>query len=259
LIPLVPITLGFLGAALAAAAGPPELRVPAWWVLGLGYLVTCTVGATCMRSGILGPVRSRFPGAGNEAYLTFDDGPDPAATPAVLELLERRGASAAFFCVGERVRRHPDLVRRLHQTGHVVGNHSNRHRWYTNFLGRGRLTAELRGCQDALRDATGAGARFYRPPFGLMNHATAGVCRTLGLEVVGWQVRSFDRSAVPVEQVVDRVLGRLRPGGIILLHDGGQAPERIVAITEGVLDGLAARGLRPAALAGKGNGDTPGP
>ena len=130
----------------------------------------------------------------------------------------------------------------------VKSHRLDRHSLLVNFYLRGRLRRELQACQATLTDLLGRPARFYRPPVGLRNPATHRACDELELQVVGWQVRSLDRSRRDPGQVAERVLRRVRPGGIVLLHDGGQEPGRAVEITEAVLRGLEERGLKAVGL-----------
>lgn len=247
--PIVPITAG---AALSAAGAALLLSDPAraLTLAGLSgaWLALSTWGVTSLRSGLFGPARTRGPGTRPEVALTWDDGPDPAATPALLDLLRARGAPGAFFCVGERARAHPELVRRIAAEGHLVGNHSDRHGWGTNFLGTRALLRELSAAQATLAGLAGALPRHYRPPIGLMNHAVDPATRVVGLEVVGWSIRSLDTGRRAAEEVVARVVARLHPGAVVLLHDGGQPPERVRAIAGGILDALPSRGLQAARL-----------
>jgi peptidoglycan/xylan/chitin deacetylase (PgdA/CDA1 family) len=201
-------------------------------------------GAMNLNSGVWCPVTRGATSAGEVVALTYDDGPDPDSTPLLLELLAERGARATFFCVGEKVRAHPELVRRIAQAGHELGNHCDSHSVWTNFYFAGRLENEVARCQASLREAAGVEAQFFRPPFGHANHATAGVVRRQGLEVVGWQVRGLDLPGSVPEKVAARVIDGLTAGGIALLHDGDREPQLVLDVTRAVLDGLAARGLR---------------
>ena len=240
------ILLG-IGAAFAILLLPPGWRVFAWTSLVLLVLALVTWGVVSIRSPYFG--RALLAGSAPDAVaLTFDDGPDPASTPALLDLLKSRGARATFFVVGERVRAHPELVRRCHAEGHELGNHSHSHSPWLNFRLRRGMQRELAACQDAIETTTGRRPRSYRPPVGLRNPSVHPACAALGLRVIGWQVRSFDRSRRAPEAVVERVLHQVRPGGIILLHDQSQPRERLLVITDGILHGLAARGLRAVTL-----------
>lgn len=247
-----PLAWVVLGAALLAlAAGlllPPALRLGAVLALALLAAAATTYATLVPGAGLLVAAWTRAPHGRPEVALTFDDGPDPAATPALLELLAARGAKATFFVVGAQARAHPELVRRIVREGHLVANHSDRHAAWTNLLGVGALRRELTRCQTTLTELAGAPPRYYRPPMGLVSHAVGPACAALGLEVVAWHVRGLDTTRRSVERVVARVLAGLAPGAIVCLHDGGQDPARVRAIASAVLDGLAARGLQPVRL-----------
>jgi peptidoglycan/xylan/chitin deacetylase (PgdA/CDA1 family) len=245
--------------ALAALAAYPfeEVRVAAWIALGVGYLGVGTWGTTRMSSGLFGRAHTRAPAATNKVALTWDDGPDPRSTPPLLDLLKSRGVRGSFFCVGERARTHPEIVRRCQAEGHLLANHSDRHSLLTNFYFGAAMRREMSACQDTLVELGGVAPRYYRPPMGYMNHAVEGAAASLNMELVGWHTRGWDTTGRPVEDIVKGVLDRVEPGAIVLLHDGHQDPDRVVAIACGVLDGLEARGLEPArldALLGHGAG-----
>jgi peptidoglycan/xylan/chitin deacetylase (PgdA/CDA1 family) len=246
--PIVPITMTFSAGAVAAAFLPSGLREWAWSGLALGYLAIGAWGASRLDSGIFVKAFTHGSRERREVALTFDDGPDPRSTPPLLDLLRNRGVAAAFFLVGEKVRLHPRLARRCGEEGHLLGNHSNRHSVLTNFLIGGPLRREISVCQDAIESAAGVRPAFYRPPFGLINHALEGAARDLGLEVVGWEARGMDLRRVPPEAAAARILARARPGCIILLHDGGREPARVLEVATRVLDGLRSLGLSPVRL-----------
>lgn len=230
--------------ALAAAfLLPPHLRAAAWGLATALFLVAITIGVVSIRSNYFG--RAVLSGADRAAVaLTFDDGPDPASTPGLLDLLKRRRATATFFVVGDKVRNAPDLVRRCADEGHEVGNHSDHHSVLLNLRMRAGMRADITRCQRTLEETLGQAASLYRPPAGLRNHAVHPACKDLGLRVIGWNVHSHDRSSEPPADVADEVLRGVGPGAIVLLHDGGLAPERVVTITERILDGLDERGLQ---------------
>jgi len=228
--------------------GAALLVVEPVWGIALISMVAATVtfGVLRMRAGILGPVRTTIPsGVPPGIALTYDDGPDPESTPALLDLLKQRGVKATFFVVGEKVRAHPEVVRRCHDEGHTVANHSHRHGTWTNIHFGGWMRAELEACQRAVVDAIGVAPRHYRPPFGLMNPYVEPAARSLGMEVVGWNVRSLDTAH---DDAAARVVRQLAPGAIVLLHDGGLAADRVVATTTTILEAAAERGLEPVAL-----------
>ncbi|MCC7377613.1 MAG: polysaccharide deacetylase family protein [Verrucomicrobiales bacterium] len=174
--------------------------------------------------------------------LTFDDGPDPANTPPLLELLARREAHATFFCVGTQVADHPELVRRMAQEGHELENHSYRHNPWTNLFGAARLRQDLQRAQEQLREVTGRSPIFFRPPMGLTNQRVYRVAAELGLFVVGYSARGLDRRPDNPETIATRLLRGAGPGSILLLHDRGVPRERLLAVVAIALDRLKSEG-----------------
>jgi len=147
--------------------------------------------------------------------LTFDDGPDPAETPGVLEVLERHGARGTFFMVGLRAQAHPDLLARIAGGGHAIANHSWDHASFPRLTPDGRRH-QLGACAQALGSL---GTRLFRPPFGEQSLASLRDARRAGYTVVGWDVVAEDWRDDPAEQLVTRVMRRLRRGSIVVFHD----------------------------------------
>jgi peptidoglycan/xylan/chitin deacetylase (PgdA/CDA1 family) len=176
--------------------------------------------------------------------LTFDDGPDPETTPALLALLAKRGVRATFFCVGSRVARFPALALRLVSEGHQVENHSFDHRRLTNLLSTARLRADLARAQRAIGAVTGQAPRLFRPPMCLTNPRVFRVAAELGLQITACSARGWDRRPDPPESIAWRLLRRLEPGAVFLLHDGGVPARRLLPAVDLLLDGLQASGYR---------------
>ncbi len=152
--------------------------------------------------------------------LTFDDGPDEGATAAVLDILLRYRVRASFFLVGSKVRRAPELVRRILAEGHTVANHTYSHRALFPLSSGRAVRDELERCAEAIGEACGKRPRLFRPPFGVTNPIIGKVVRDMGLECIGWSVRSLDTlSAGMPGRVLGRVRRRLHPGAVVLLHD----------------------------------------
>ena len=180
-------------------------------------------------STALGPVISQLPPVAaerGEIALTFDDGPDVDVTPHVLDLLDTVGARATFFCVGSRARAHPQLVREIATRGHAVENHTFGHSSFFGFYGVGRLARDISDAQKALADIVGIAPRLFRAPFGIRTPLTEPALARLGLRCVAWNVRSLDSTDDDAARVASRVVRRLRPGAIVLLHDGMEGRRR---------------------------------
>ncbi len=177
-------------------------------------------------------------------YLTLDDGPDPETTPRLLDLLAAHDARATFFLVGERVRRHPDLVRAARAAGHAVGQHTDTHvdAWRTP---RRRVKAEMARATRALEDATGEAVRQMRPPYGRITPAVGRWARAQGQSVVMWDLMPSDFVAsVEPATVAGRTRRLARPGSVVVLHEGGRAGRVALAALHIALPRLRAAGFR---------------
>ncbi len=150
--------------------------------------------------------------------ITFDDGPNPAVTPALLDLLERYHARATFFLIGRNVRQFPDLTREIAARGHAIGNHTETHPSLT-FMHPRRIANELARCDEAIDSAIGKRPRWMRPPFGFRGPQLNPVVRRESVGVVMWSVLAWDWKPQPAAPVIRR-LRRAKGGDIVLLHDG---------------------------------------
>jgi len=199
--------MSFWQAALPAAAATAA-GLGAW---GVAWPTSQLFGRAIARTG-----------RADTLALTFDDGPNPAVTPGLLELLERHHVTASFFLIGRWARAHAALAREISARGHLVGNHTGTHSG-TAFLSAARMAAEVRAGAEAIEAATGIRPRWLRPPFGRRGPAMARVAREAGLAgVVMWSRSAHDYRAEPPARVTAR-LGRARGGDILLLHDGDPA------------------------------------
>jgi peptidoglycan/xylan/chitin deacetylase (PgdA/CDA1 family) len=166
---------------------------------------------------ILGVPRT-LPGAGG-AVLTFDDGPHPEGTPAVLEVLARAGARAAFFVIGEQVRRRPALLTEIVAAGHAIGLHADRHRLQLR-LTPNQVRDDLRRGTATIEDVLGAPVHWHRPPFGIYSPAGLKAARGAGLRPLLWSRWGKDwRRFTAPPRIARRVLGGVLAGDVILLHD----------------------------------------
>lgn len=159
------------------------------------------------------------------AALTFDDGPDPEFTPPLLDALDRAGAKATFFVVGERVAGQEQLVREIEARGHEVALHGMRHRRHDK-LGEAEARAELSEGLTAIESAGVTRPCRYRPPFGGTSPTLATVCAELGLELAYWSAWGQDWDPVPAARIARLVERDLDPGAVVLLHDSALYAER---------------------------------
>jgi peptidoglycan-N-acetylglucosamine deacetylase len=186
----------------------------------------------------------RGPSGARRIALTFDDGPDPAWTPRVLDRLGAAGVPGTFFVVGERAERAPDVVRRMAAEGHEVGNHSWSHRslW---LCGPRATTDEIGRAHERIAALTGAPPRHFRPPWGMVNAAMFRAVRRVGERCVFWSIQPEGRRPASADRQVAHVLRRAHAGAIVDLHDAEGtpgAPARLLDALPALLDGLRERG-----------------
>ncbi|MFA6959883.1 MAG: polysaccharide deacetylase family protein [Opitutaceae bacterium] len=195
-------------------------------------------------SGIV-PVFTCFKTERPEVWLTIDDGPDPDDTPRLLDALERHGARATFFLVGERAARHPELVTEITRRGHEIGHHTQTHPERTFWCATpARLAREL---DDALAVFARSGVRptRFRAPVGIKSPFLGPLLAARGLACIAWSVRSHDSFASDAGSVLNHVLPRVRSGSVILMHEGPRLnPSVRVTAIDRLLAALTERGLR---------------
>jgi peptidoglycan/xylan/chitin deacetylase (PgdA/CDA1 family) len=195
-----------------------------------------------------GPVIRSFHTTQPEVWLTIDDGPSPAHTVKILDLLERFNARATFFVVGSRAEEYPHLITEILSRGHKIANHTYTHPsgmfWAA---GPARIAAEIDLCAELLRSAPDRPARLFRAPAGLKNLFVHPELARRGLALIGWTVRGLDTVRREPVLVAEKILRAANAGAIILLHEGhrvAKAPEFNPRCLELTLSGLAERGYQ---------------
>lgn len=230
--------LAFVTASVALACGQWLLLPAAFAAL----FIAIGLGVAIPQLSFFGPFICRGNSARRQVALTFDDGPDPRSTPELLELLREYEVEAAFFVIGKKVEANPKLANQILRGGHLLENHTYEHSYTTNFYSTGKLTAELTRTQQAIERHTGTTPRLFRPPVGLSNPNTFHAAAALRLKVIGWNIRSLDTRRTDPERIVRRIERGLKPGAIILLHDGNIPAERLVVTVKLLLAKLREHG-----------------
>jgi endo-1,4-beta-xylanase len=172
--------------------------------------------------------------------LTFDDGPNPASTSALLEALEAGGARATFFIWGEHADQYPELLRDVRSAGMWIANHAYTHPHLPQ-IEEASAFQEISRTQQTIQRITGTAPTLFRPPYGETNAQVTAGAQRLGLTEVLWTVDSQDWNGAGTDQIV-AAAATVQPGGVILMHDGYQTT---IDAIPGILAGLASRGLRP--------------
>ena len=152
--------------------------------------------------------------------LTFDDGPS-IFTLEVLDLLKKYNAKATFFCIGKNVEAHPEIIKQIIAEGHLVGNHSYNHSKFFDFYNAASITDEIQKTDAILEKYTSKKINFFRPPYGVTTPSIRRALKTTGHKVIGWNIRSLDGGTKDLNLIFNRIIKRVSPGGIVLLHDTG--------------------------------------
>ena len=239
-------------AALHVVALAIVIVKPSTWLFVIAALVAnhlvIVTASLLPRCALLGPNTRRIADARDVVALTFDDGPDPVVTPAVLDLLEKANAKATFFCIGRKAEAHPDVVAAIRGRGHDVQNHSYTHPNLFALHSPRSMEREITSAQLAI-ERSGAPPKLFRAPAGIQNPWLFPVLKRTGLSLVSWTRRGFDTTTRDASRVAARLLRGLRAGDILLLHDGSSARDRngqpvvLDALTR-VLAAMQQNGLR---------------
>jgi peptidoglycan-N-acetylglucosamine deacetylase len=210
-------------------------------------------GAQVPTAQLFGPLFCRAPGAAGRLALTYDDGPNPSETPALLELLAAYDAKATFFLIGRWAEREPGLVHELAAAGHAIGNHTYSHPTMP-LLGAAGVREELKRCRGAVEAAgvtfsTLGGGALMRPPYGRRRPGTLRVLRAEGYAPITWSVTGYDWRTRESAERIGRRCVRAGDGDVILLHDGSDREPRAdrsrsLAATRAALEHHTARGAR---------------
>lgn len=212
-------------ASICVVLGLAFVPLPASLIVGSGTLL----GTTALFAWTIARVNSSFwihtlwrsdrqPRA---IALTFDDGPDVRFTPRVLDILAEKRVPATFFVVGQRAISHPDLLRRVHEMGHVIGNHSHTHSLLFHFRRKSGLRREIGACNQAIRAAIGLEPRLFRAPQGLKTPPLGDILSECAMTPIGWQTRGMDYVIRDPARIARRIVRGAVDGAVLLLHDGG--------------------------------------
>lgn len=160
--------------------------------------------------------------------ISFDDGPAVAYTPEILCLLKDHGVEAAFFCIGDRIKGNEDLLKSLHEAGHLIGNHSYSHHFWFDLFSARKMLADLQLMDKEMVRVTGLKPRLFRPPYGVTNPNLRKAIRQGNYIPVGWNVRSMDTLIKDEAKLLNKVSKAVKPGAVVLFHDTSKATVAIL-------------------------------
>tara|TARA_R110000851_G_scaffold61343_4_gene141034 strand:+ start:112912 stop:113541 length:630 start_codon:yes stop_codon:yes gene_type:complete len=183
-----------------------------------------------------------LPNNDKKVYLTFDDGPIPEVTPWVLDTLKKYNAKATFFCIGDNIKKHPDIFKRILAEGHSVGNHTFNHLngWQTStqrYINNVSLFEKELQAQSFHHSSLVSRTSLFRPPYGKITSKQANLLQEKGYKIIMWSVLSYDYDAsVSKEQCLHHVSQNIQPGSIIVFHDSIKAQKNLRYVLPKVLD-----------------------
>lgn len=252
---VIRLSAGFHIVVLVATAADPALWAYGLGALALNHLALGIIGMV-PRSALLGSNLTALPGAcaeRGEIALTFDDGPDPAVTPQVLDVLDRFGAKASFFCIGRRIQAEPDLAREIVRRGHSIENHTFSHPSLFACFSPARLRRELEAPNEIIEAATGRPPAFFRAPMGLRSPLLDPLLTSLDQKLAAWTCRGYDSLDSDPDRVLGRMLHGVKAGSILMLHDGDCARTRagdpvVLDVLPVLLERISAAGLQAVSL-----------
>lgn len=224
----------------------------AYAALGVSVIGGAVHGAFHRNSPLFGPALGKIDSDRKVVALTFDDGPNPDATPVILDTLAEKGVRATFFVLGSHVERWPELVRRISQEGHQLGNHGYFHR-KLQFKSPFYVRRDIRLGIRAIKRAGAPAPRHFRAPHGFRSPWTTPIASSYGERTVGWSLGVWDSDRPGVDEIVRRTLEGVEPGSIVLLHDGdGYNPDgdrmQTAAALPHIIDRLKEQGYEFATL-----------
>ncbi|GAB1544031.1 hypothetical protein NUACC21_67070 [Scytonema sp. NUACC21] len=186
--------------------------------------------------------RAKLPKDEKYIALTFDDGPWSHSTDEILNILHQNDIKATFFMIGENIKQYPKLAARIVAEDHAIGNHTWHH-WYRS-LNNQTAAAEIENTSNLIYQITGTRTTLFRPPGGILKNGPAAYAKKQNYTIIMWSDDSQDYTRPSVKTLVNRVLKQSKPGGIILMHDGGGNRTRTVAALPQIISQLKQKGYK---------------
>jgi peptidoglycan/xylan/chitin deacetylase (PgdA/CDA1 family) len=212
------------------------IGAPSYGWLLLIYVTVLFCGSYFIRMGFF--LKSICSVKTNENWiaLSFDDGP-AEFTSQVLDVLKENETEATFFCIGKKIPGNEEMIKRIVQEGHIIGNHSFSHHPFFDLFGSRKMLNDMKEMNQVIKNITGLSPRFFRPPYGVTNPHLKKAVMMGGFISIGWSVRSYDTVIKNRDRLLNKILSSLKPGAILLLHDTSETtaailPELLKAIRQ---------------------------
>ena len=155
----------------------------------------------------------------NEIAISFDDGPATNYTPEIIRLLKNENIKATFFCIGNRIARNENILKQIHEDGHIIGNHSYSHHFWFDMYSAKKMQDDMKQMDDEMERVIGMKPKLFRPPYGVTNPNLKKAIIRGGYTPVGWSVRSLDTVIKDENKLLDKIIAGIKPGAVFLFHD----------------------------------------
>ena len=209
-----------------------------WLAISLTILVW---GSSSICSGMYLNVLCSANTKKKQISITFDDGPHPELTPAIMDILKQHDIKAVFFIKGRDAAENTDILKRMDEEGHIIANHSWSHSHWFDFFPFLRVKQELDNTNLVINNITGKTPLLFRPPYGVTNPPLGKAVKMLKMITIGWSIRSMDTLKRDPGKIVDRIKQRIAPGKIVLLHDNQPQAEEILGR---IIDAIKEKGYK---------------
>jgi peptidoglycan/xylan/chitin deacetylase (PgdA/CDA1 family) len=231
---------------VTVAAGLPPVERRLWHVgrSGIDVVDVGRLSGEIIRRHTVRAAAVAHPETDKVVALTFDDGPDPRFTPQVLDILNRNGVKATFCTIGLWVEKWPELVRAERDQGHTLCDHTMHHVLHLDHKSHDEVVAEIDSEADLVRQATGHDPQFFRAPGGNLNDDVVNIAHQRNMRVLGWAVDPHDYEKIPAPLIFARIMQELKPGAVILMHDGGGDRTQTIDQLEMLIVTLKQQGYR---------------
>jgi peptidoglycan/xylan/chitin deacetylase (PgdA/CDA1 family) len=197
------------------------------WIL-LAYVTILFCGSYFIQLGFFFKSVCSGDGGKKEIALSFDDGPDPAFTPVILDLLKAEGVETIFFCIGKKIPDNEGILQRIIAEGHLIGNHSYSHHHLFDLFSPEKMHDDLQEMNAITKALTGLTPKFFRPPYGVTNPNLKKAVEQGNYTSIGWNLRSLDTVIRDENRLLQKVLKRVKPGSILLFHDTSETTVKIL-------------------------------
>ena len=209
-----------------------EIPVTAYILITSLVILILFIGSASMSWNLYLKALTKGKNTEKKIAITFDDGPHER-TLKLLDVLKKYNVKATFFCIGKNIEKHPDILKRIDLENHLIGNHTFSHSHFINFYGKKRLSEEIENTTLLIEKHIQKKTLIFRPPHGVTNPPLANSIRRLGLNVIGWSIRSFDTMKTFNSKLIDDLVTKIKPGSVLLLHDHIEKSDELLA---GILD-----------------------